>query len=312
MKILPLATLLMLPLNHLLWGGTSIQLGYIPIVNCAQIFVAQDRGLFHAHGLDVTLVKSVGGEHIMSALAAGELDFGFSNCASTIFAIDDGQALVSVVGGAQQDASCPVHGIFVRADSHIHTVPDLAGRSIAVNTARAIDAVKIPLLLEKHATDSRHLTFRPVPFAEMHMAVKSGSVDACVSIEPYVTIGRMDPGLRLISYPYIELQPITDISSLVTTQTFATQNPQAVIAFKAAIGEAARWCNANPQQARKVIARYVPLPEAVVEQMVLPRFMDDSLDHRRLDVLIQQMRSAGWIKNRFTARDIILATPQAH
>jgi ABC-type nitrate/sulfonate/bicarbonate transport system substrate-binding protein len=52
------------------------------------------------------------------------------------------------VGGAAQDTTCPVHGIFVRSDSPIQTVKDLGNTKIAVNTNRAIDEVMVPPLVD--------------------------------------------------------------------------------------------------------------------------------------------------------------------
>jgi NitT/TauT family transport system substrate-binding protein len=282
-----------------------VRLGYIPIVNCSQIFVATERGYFRKHGLDVKLVSMIGGEKIMTAVTQGEVEFGFSNVASTIFTVDDGHPLVSVVGGAMQDKTCPVHAIFVRADSGIKTVADLAGKKIAVNTNRAIDEVLVPPLVRKYHADPSGITFVPVPFAKMHDALKAKQVDAVVAIEPYVTIGKRDPALRLLSYNYIELQPVTEISSLVTTRPWAEAHPEAVAGFRAAIIEASTFANTHPDEVRKVLKKYVPLEDAVLKEVVLPKFLDGSLDVKRLNDLIGLMKDAKWLKREFGAEAIL-------
>jgi NitT/TauT family transport system substrate-binding protein len=111
--------------------------------------------------------------------------------------------------------SCPVHGIFVRANSPIQTVADLVNTKIAVNTNRAIDEVMVPPLVVKYGADPSGIQFVPIAFPEMFAALKQGDVDAVVQIEPFVTIGNADLDLRRIAYNYIELQPVTEISSLV-------------------------------------------------------------------------------------------------
>ena len=283
----------------------AVKLGYIPIVNCSQIFVAVEKGYFRKHGLDVELVSLIGGEKIMTAVTKGEVEFGFSNVASTVFAVDDGHPLVSVVGGAMQDKTCPVHAIFVRADSDIKSVADLAGKSIAVNTNRAIDEVMVPPLVRKYKADPSGIRFVPIPFPKMHDALKAKEVDAVVAIEPYVTIGKRDEALRLLSYNYIELQPVTEISSMVTTRPWAEKHPDAVAGFRAAIIEASKFANANPDEVRKVLKQYVPLDDAVLKEVVLPKFIKGSLDRERLDGLIGRMREAKWLKREFGAADIV-------
>ena len=177
----------------------KLRVGYIRIVNCSAIFIAHDRGYFREEGIEVELISLIGGEKIMTALREGKVEIGFSNVASTIFGFDDGAKFVSIVGGAAQDASCPVHGIFVTANSEIQTVGDLANTKIAVNTNRAIDEVMVPPLVAKYGADPSGIRFVPIAFPEMFAALKQGDVDAVVQIESFVTIGNADPNLRRIS-----------------------------------------------------------------------------------------------------------------
>ncbi len=287
-------------------GNKKVRLGYIRIVNCAAIFVAQDNGYFRDAGIDVELIPSIGGEKIMTALSAGEVEIGFSNVASTIFGFDDGAKFVSIVGGAAQDATCPVHGIFVRADSQIQTVADLENTKIAVNTNRAIDEIMVPPLVVKSGADPSGIQFVPIPFPEMFAALKRGDVDAVVQIEPFVTIGNADPDLRRISYNYVELQPVTEISSLVAMQPWVKQYPQTVAAFRQAIVTAAEFANTHPQATRNILGRYVSLERDILDTVVLPRFIAGSLNADLLNETIDRMRSAGWLKNPFTATDLLV------
>lgn len=282
-----------------------VSIGYIPIVNCSSIFIATEKGYFKDEGIEVELVSLIGGEKIMTALAKGEVDIGFSNVASTIFGFDDGAEFVSIVGGAAQDASCPVHAIFVRTDSLIKTVPDLANTRIAVNTNRAIDEVMIPPLLVEYRADPSEIRFVPIPFAQMFSALKQDEVDAVVAIEPFVAIGKIDPRFRLLSYNYIELQPVTEISSMVTMRHWINQNPDATRAFQKAIVRAASFANNNLKGTKEILIRYVPLDEEIIVKVVLPKFIAGSLNERLLDEMIDRMRAAGWLKTEFKAKELI-------
>ena len=286
--------------------GNKVRIGYIPIVNCAAIFVAQDRGYFRDQGIDVELISSIGGEKIMTALSAGEVEIGFSNVASTIFGFDDGAKFVSIVGGAAQDPSCPVHGIFVRANSAIQTVADLENTTIAVNTNRAIDEVMVPPLVIKYGADPRGIKFVPIPFPEMFTALKQGNVDAVVQIEPFVTIGNADLELRRISYNYIELQQVTEISSLVAMQPWIEQNIETVQAFRQAMIAAAKFANTNPKETRNILGRYVSLDQNILDTVVLPQFIAGGLNQELLDKTIDLMGQASWLKTQFTAKDLLI------
>lgn len=288
----------------------KVRVGYIPIVNCSAIFIAHENGYFRDAGIKVDLIPLIGGEKIMTALQKGEVEIGFSNVASTIFGFDDGAKFISIVGGAAQDATCPVHGIFVRADSHIQTVADLENTKIAVNTNRAIDEVMVPPLVVKYGRDPSGIQFVPIPFPAMFVALKRNEVDAVVQIEPFVTIGNVDPEVRRISYNYVELQPVTEISSMVAMQSWTEENPDQVQAFRQAIIKAANFANTHSQETRSILSHYVALEKNILETLVLPRFIEGSLNERLFDEMILRMRQAGWLKSDFSAADLILKVQQ--
>jgi NitT/TauT family transport system substrate-binding protein len=283
----------------------KVRVGYMRIVNCLAIFIAHDKGYFRDEGIEVELVPLIGGEKIMTALRKGKVEIGFSNVVSTIFGFDEGAKFVSIVGGAAQDATCPVHGIFVLADGAIQTVADLENAKIAVNTSRAIDEVMVPPLVVNYGADPSGIEFVPIPFPDMFVALKKGDVDAVVQIEPFVTIGNVDPALRRISYNYIELQPITEISSLVAMQPWVEQHPETVWAFRQAIIKAAEFANIYPQETRAILGRYVPLEQSILTTLVLPRFITGSLNEGLLDEMISRMRQADWLESNFSAVDLL-------
>ncbi len=283
----------------------TIRVGYIPIVNCSAIYIAYEYGYFQAEGIEVELIPLIGGEKIMSALIDGKVDVGFSNVASTIFGFDDGAEFVSIVGGAAQDATCPVHGIFVRSTSQIQTVKDLVDTTIAVNTNRAIDEIMVPPLVIKYGADPSGIEFVPIPFPEMFVALKRGDVDAVVQIEPFVTIGNIDPTLRRISYNYIELQPIAEISSLVAMNSWIESYPELARSFRNAMIKAAEFANTHDRETRNILEKYMTLEQNIIDTVVLPRFISGALNEVLLDETILRMSQAGWLKSTFSAKDLI-------
>jgi len=284
----------------------NVRVGYIRIVNCSSIFIAYDNGYFHDEGIDVELIPLIGGEKIMAALRKGKVDIGFSNVASTIFGFDDGAEFVSIVGGAAQDVTCPVHGIFVRANSSVQTVAGLENAKIAVNTSRAIDEVMVPPLIVKYGADPSGIQFVPIPFPDMFAALKRGDVDAVVQIEPYVTIGNADSTLRRISYNYVELQPVTEISSMVAMKPWVQRYPAEAQAFRRAIIKAAEFANTHPQETRNILGHYVSLEKNILDTVVLPRFIVGSLNEALLNEMISRMRQANWLKSTFMAGDLLV------
>src|SRR5512146_3400563 len=82
-------------------GLTHIDVGVLPIIDDAPVFIALQRGLFRAQGLDVTPVILDSGEASTQELLSGKLQFAFSNYVTTILAASEGAELRIVADGAQ-------------------------------------------------------------------------------------------------------------------------------------------------------------------------------------------------------------------
>ena len=140
----------------------------------------------------------------------------------------------------------------------------------------------------------------------MFAALKRGDVDAVVQIEPYVTIGNADSTLRRISYNYVELQPVTEISSMVAMKPWVQPYPAEAQAFRRAIIKAAEFANTHPQETRNILGHYVSLEKNILDTVVLPRFIVGSLNEALLNEMISRMRQANWLKSTFMAGDLLV------
>jgi ABC-type nitrate/sulfonate/bicarbonate transport system substrate-binding protein len=54
--------------------SNSVRLGYVPLIDCAPLVVAQETGIFARHGLSVSLHRVIGWATIRDSLFYGELD----------------------------------------------------------------------------------------------------------------------------------------------------------------------------------------------------------------------------------------------
>ncbi len=111
--------------------------------------------------------------------------------------------------------------------------------------------------------------------------------------------------MRRISYNYIELQPVTEISSMVAMQPWVEQHPEAVRAFRQAIIKAAEFASIHDREARNILVHYISLDRKILDTVILPRFIAGSLNEVLLDKMISLMRQAGWLKSQFSAGDLI-------
>jgi NitT/TauT family transport system substrate-binding protein len=286
-------------------GMDVLRIGYIPIADCSQLYVALEKGFFAEAGIRPELVSLPGGAKILEALGAGSLDVGFSNVISLLLARAAGIPFVSVAGGPAQDAGHRDHAVLVRADSGITSVSDLAGRRIALNTRRNIDDLMVRLLLRKHAVQEDQVTFVEIPFPRMLSVLESGDVDAVAAIEPFVTLGARMSGNRVLTYNYLEIQPVTEISTYVVDRGWLERHRDLAVRLRNVLTRAAEYANEHPEEVRSILTRYTRMDEELAGEIELPYFTR-VLSRDRLEEMARHLHGLGWLDRPLSADEAVV------
>lgn len=282
----------------------TLRVGYIPVADCSQLFVAIEQGFLNSRGLEVKLVSMPGGAKILEALGAGSLDIGFSNVVSLIQAHDAGLPFVALTGGPIEDAEHKEHAILVSKNGRISQLSDLAHSKIALNTRRNIDELMVTLLLKKNNVPLRDIEFVEIPFPRMISTLEKDNVQAAASIEPYVTIGISVGASKVLSYNYVALQPITEISTYVGSRNWIRKNPAIAHNFTEAINEATDFAIHHPDIVRSILAKYTTLESKYIDQISLPGFTNE-LSEKGLQDFIVRTHELGWIQREFPAKELL-------
>jgi NitT/TauT family transport system substrate-binding protein len=249
-----------------------LRVGYVPIADCLPLYVALERGLFTSRGLKVEVTQLQSGQRIIEAMGAGELEVGISNVVSTVTAHARGIPVVSFTGGAMETPERTTRGLMVLADSPIKTPADLVGKRVAVNGLRNIEHVKLRQYLELHKVPIDKVEVVEAPFPQMEGVLRNGSVAAAMANEPFLAIALKHGSVRILGRPYTETSPRTFVSSYVAMRPWLDGNTDAARKFAQAIAEATAFVNANPDESRKIVLKYIRVPEEVSADFVLPYF----------------------------------------
>jgi NitT/TauT family transport system substrate-binding protein len=247
---------------------SDITVGVLPIADYAAVYWADEKGFFDKEGLDVTLEPLQGGPIGVQKVAAGELDFSFSNTISSSIAVDKGApiqtvALTSSLGeGTQQ--------IFVNPDSPIQDIGDLDGKTVGINTVNNIGDVTFKNLANDQGVDVEP-DWVEVPFPEMLAGVQSDSVDAAYFTEPFAT-AAVDAGLR----PVVDLtQSPNDAlpaATFVSSTAYAKTHPNTVAAFQDALAAASDDLAGKEKEFRDWLPGVTQTPPEAAAVMGLPTF----------------------------------------
>ncbi|GAA1804648.1 ABC transporter substrate-binding protein [Nesterenkonia flava] len=250
-----------------------IEVGVLPIVDNAAIYLGQQEGFFEDEGLDLTLTQAQGGAALLPAVVGGDMDFGFSNVTSLVIAESQGLDIEILAGGSGTtgDPDEDFAAVVVPEDSDIQDIADLEGASIAVNTLSNISDSTISEAVEQAGGDPDSIEFVEMPFPDMAGALSNGTVDAAAAVEPFQTLILNDQARAIFSnYAY----PVEDLTVAVwfTSGDYLENNPEVVEAFTRAIAESQRYADENPDAVREILPTYTDLDPEVIEQLTLSRY----------------------------------------
>jgi NitT/TauT family transport system substrate-binding protein len=117
-------------------------------------------------------------------MASGELDVGYVGIAPVVSSISKGVP-AKIVAGAQNEGS----GLLSH-DTSITSVEDLKGKTIATPGEASIQSVLLKYDLKKHGMSASDVKSPGMKVASMNDALKTGSIDAMLTYEPFVSISE--------------------------------------------------------------------------------------------------------------------------
>jgi NitT/TauT family transport system substrate-binding protein len=283
-----------------------LRLGVLPIVDVAHLQHAQAAGYFAAEGLSVDLVTVQGGAAALPRLLAGDLDLTFTNYVSVLLEQSQGHGDFRFVDGGYEAAEDTLM-IMVAPGSDIRTPRDLAGKRIAVNTARNIIELTARSALETAGVAPDSVRFVEIPFPDMAKAVQSHQVDAAFMVEPFITQAALSFGA--ISVLDAASGPTAGIplGGVVLTADFAARYPKTVAAFRRAVARG-QADMADRSVVEKTLPTYTKITPDTAALIALGSW-PVTLDRVRLQRDIDLMRQFGVLTADVDAARLVLPPP---
>lgn len=289
----------------------QIKVGYIPLSDCAHLYVAIEQGYFAEQGLDVELVPMQGGATILPAVKSGDLDIGFTNVVSVILfnsaeTEDSPDWLKCISVASYEREGNATHALVVRADSDL-TPQDLSrpGMRIAVNTRGNIEELMLRRYLDSIGVSQANLELVPLAFPEMVGALERGDVHAASICEPFIRPPIADGRTKLMTYQYLEVKPQTLVATYAATTSWLEQNQEAYARFDRAFAQADAFLNQNPAESREIIGKATRLDPDALSLIQIPLFMN-RVDPEDLEETANQMVRFGFIPQPIDTAQMLL------
>ncbi len=235
------------PLTHL-----TVGLGYIPSVQFAQFYWAQQAGYYKAAGLDVTFQNKIDPDLVV-LVGQGQLDMGIADGTSVIPAVSQG---IPIRYLATIYATFP-NIVFAKKSSGITTAADLKGKKIGTPGKYGSGWIQLEALLASAHLTTGDVQVVPFPDYGQAAAVASGTVDAATGYSNNEPIQLAQQGVETAVVTGSSPIELPGPGLIASTSTIAAKGP-ALKAFIAATLHAMRDIVADPAKGLDAALAEVP------------------------------------------------------
>jgi NitT/TauT family transport system substrate-binding protein len=283
----------------------KVTFGHQQVFDLAPILLAQDKGFFAKHGIEVALKPIPLNSQNPAALEAGEVDIAMPTASVLLQAVNGGLDIVAVSGYSETVKNDSNFGIVVRPESNIKTPADFVGKKVGVPGLNAFLHVMFREWLTMKGIDWKKVEFVETVFPQMEGILKAGSVDAVVAIQPFMARIVGSKTGELMSHFIRDMPAGMSITVFASKKAWADKNQDAIKAYRAGFDEGSAYAHAHPDEARATVAKFLKLPPPAVAAVTIPKF-ESKLSETNLAPWVSIMKSQGMIRGDVNLKNIIV------
>jgi sulfonate transport system substrate-binding protein len=213
-----------------------------------------------AQGIKVDWILFPAGPLLLEAMNAGAIDLGHTGEAPPIFAQAANNPFV-YIGNQLPDPGG--EAILVPENSPIKTLADLKGKRIALNKGSNVHYL---LLRALEKADLKYSDIHPVylPPADARAAFDSGSLDAWVIWDPFLTVARVATKARaLVDGTGL----VANREFFLSNRKFAEAHPEVISDLTQAVQEVSVWAKHDPHAVAELLSHEVGIDVDTLQQI---------------------------------------------
>lgn len=247
----------------------TLKIAVLPIIDTLPMYVAQQEGLFTAHGVNVEFVPVASAPERDQILAAGQAD-GAINETLAVMAFNKASVQMQVVRYALRPTEGHGHFFIIASGkSGITDINGLKNVEIGVSQGTVIEYVT-DRILQSEGFSADEIKTIAVPKMPDRMALlASGELKAGVMPDPLASLVVAQGGVIVADD---SKYPQYGFSVISFRKTVIDENPQAVKGFLAAIEEATKLVNADPAKYKNLLSEQNLVPAPLLEKYQAPIF----------------------------------------
>jgi NitT/TauT family transport system substrate-binding protein len=258
--------------------------------------VAQDKGIFAAHGLDVSFTQIALNSSTPAALVSNSADIGFVSTSTLVQANDGGIALLAIAGTGVAYPGGTNEAAVARVGAGIVKPADYIGRRVGVPGIGVVVDIMFRNWLMANQVDPAKVNFVEVANPQQFDALRGGSVDAVVANDPQL-YHLLHAGFGVEAGRFMDALPgEMPILIFAVTQDYAATHRDVIAAFQAANRDAVAYVEAHPDEARAVLAARLKIAPDVVKDMDIPRLRPE-VSAAQIGIMVDMLRRQGQLQH---------------
>jgi NitT/TauT family transport system substrate-binding protein len=277
---------------------TNIVVDAFPAIDSAGLFIAEQRGLFKAQGLNVTIKLASTSQAAINGQLAGTYDITSADYVTYVDNALLDKAPLRIV--AESSVLQPnVLTLLVKAGSRVQSVQQLKHQVVSVNAPNDIGTLLVDSLLTDNGVPLNSVTFNNnVAFPNVGQELSSGKVDAAFAPEPFVSLDGMQAGTEVLADLDQGGSAGFPIQGVAVTQSWARANPNSLAAFERAYTQGQQVADTDRSAVELAIEKFLGLPPLAAALVSLPNF-PTGVDPVRLQRLVDAMVRFGLLGKQY-------------
>lgn len=232
------------PIEMLKW-----KIGVMPCSSdCGFLRMADAKGFYEKHGVEVEFVELQSASQIYPALAAGEVDAIEQSPGGLFIAQHTGGLDAKIIGSSMQGMPYAIY-----AKKEFTDIKQLAGKSVGISSPTGLPALVAQLIFEDAGVDWSSI--HPVNAggnADRYRAVVAGTADSASSPADYVPQAEQD-GVNVLALSS-DVIPEYPRYMIIARNESLQQRPEAATRYMAGLIEGLRYAYDNPDEAKALAA----------------------------------------------------------
>jgi ABC-type nitrate/sulfonate/bicarbonate transport system substrate-binding protein len=294
----------------------SVQIGYVPLLDCAPLIVAQEAGLFAAEGLHVTLQRESNWASIRDKLSLGILDAAHilapmvlasqlapantdrAKSFKTALAMGYNGNAITLSSQIYQQLVVTEHS-FLAIAAALKTHLGLGTQTLTVGTVHphSMHTYLLHLFLNRAGIDMARVAIKVIPPVNMVEAMQQGEVDLYCVGEPWNTAAQIAQAGHIICYGS-ELWAHAPEKVLGVNQGFAQTRAEVHEKMLSAIVRACQWLESADHIAQSALwlakPAYLNCSSDLLIQAMLGQWHTQRRGSHQHKVFFSEQANAPW------------------